>query len=219
MGFLRAEFPSLGRRKGSGGGGVGGGVARDPPLSQMSSHSYSHVSFPYILHTQLHLVGSSTPMKVLISEFNIPIGYSTPPFPSLYWPLGHSANEYEALFLYYSKDIWRFTVYWALVFYALAYGIAGVCACVNMFWRMSRQNQTASHYSLFQHTLPILVLVLYLFVGLLYAFLSGSVIGLVLNAIYRAGSLTMTTWIPFCFGIALMTYHIASSYSTSLMLM
>lgn len=158
-------------------------------------------------------------MKVLISGYNVPIGYSTPAFPSLYLPVGLHSDEYEALFLIYTSDIWRFSVYWALIFYSLTYGIVGICACVSMFWRSSRQHQMDRQHCKLQHLRLLIVFALYMFLGLLNAFLSGSVTGLVLNAIYRAGSLTMTTWIPFCFSISLMSYHIASSYSTSLMLM
>ena len=43
----------------------------------------------------------------------VPLGYTTPPFPSLYWPLPAGATQ--SFYLYRPDDIFRFTVYWTLL--------------------------------------------------------------------------------------------------------
>lgn len=56
-----------------------------------------------------------------------PLDYVTPPFPSLYWPF--EVKPGAANYLYFTKDIWRFTLFWTLIFYAglhaatLAFGL------------------------------------------------------------------------------------------------
>lgn len=51
-----------------------------------------------------------------MANSRVPINYQIPEFPSLYDPL--PAHHKEAYYLYYTKDIWRFTLYWTLIFYA-----------------------------------------------------------------------------------------------------
>ena len=55
-----------------------------------------------------------------------PPGYTTPPFPSLYWPV--TPRENEASFLYHLGDIWRFTLLWTLVLYAAFHLVSGFYA-------------------------------------------------------------------------------------------
>lgn len=43
--------------------------------------------------------------------------YATPPFPSLYWP--YKAKPGVANYLYYAQDIWRHTLLWTLIIYAV----------------------------------------------------------------------------------------------------
>jgi hypothetical protein len=55
--------------------------------------------------------------------------YETPPFPSLYWPYPFSnGNGY---YLYYSYDIWRFTLLWTLIVFAL-FHLAAVALAMCM---------------------------------------------------------------------------------------
>ena len=57
-----------------------------------------------------------------------PPGYTTPPFPSLYWPV--RADPHEPAYLYYADDIWRFTLFWSLILFGgfhLASGCYGFC--------------------------------------------------------------------------------------------
>jgi hypothetical protein len=62
------------------------------------------------------------------------------------------------------KDIWRFTVFWTLIFFAVFYGAAGTWACVV-------------HRGKFTKT--IWIPLVYLLLGLVQALLSGTVVGLV----------------------------------------
>lgn len=157
-------------------------------------------------------------MRIFVNTHNFPIGYTTPPFPSIHWPLGALKQQYQELFLYYSSDIWKFTVYWSIIFFAAVYTLVGISASVNIVIKGIRRRRVTK-YNRSYAAKSIFVGVLYLITGGAYGLLVGAVIGLLLQAIYRAGLLTMSTWIPFCWGFALILYHICSSYSTSLMLM
>lgn len=157
-------------------------------------------------------------MKVFVSSQNYPIGYTTPTFPSIYWPLGSRRSKFDLLFLYFATDIWRFTVLWSVIFFTAVYTLVGVSACFNVAfkgYRFGKVTNAKRSYIL----RSIIIAVLYILSGAAQGFLTGALVGLVLQAIYRAGALTMSTWIPFCWGVALIMYHICSSYSTSLMLM
>ncbi|KAK6459934.1 hypothetical protein DFJ63DRAFT_337894 [Scheffersomyces coipomensis] len=155
-------------------------------------------------------------MKVFISSLNVPIGYSTPPFPSLFWPLGPNQESYQASFLYYSSDMWIFTVYWTLIVFGVFYFGAGLIAVYHNW------------LSDIQHGLPInklsiiggiITVPLFLSIGLIRGFISSAIIGLLLSSIYRAGTLTMSTWIPLTWAIAQILYDVSSAYSTTLVIL
>lgn len=156
-------------------------------------------------------------MRIFVSSQNYPIGYITPQFPSIYWPLGPLKQKYEKLFLYYSGDIWRFTVYWSIIFFAAFYSLVGVWACFNIVFKGLRLRRITNGKRPFGRR-ALSVVLLYVLSGVAQGFLTGAIVGLMLQAIYRAGALTMSTWIPFCWGFGLILYHICSSYSISLML-
>lgn len=157
-------------------------------------------------------------MSFFISSKNVPLGYVAPSFPSLFWPLGPKHKQFELSYLYYSHDIWVFTVYWGIIFFVIAYALVGAGLATNIIVRRSRKENLAAKANRRFSIKPILVLTLYLLMGVTQGFVSGAIIGLVLLIIYRAGLLTMSTWIPFCWGLAMILYHICSSYSTSLLL-
>ena len=151
-------------------------------------------------------------MSVFISSNNIPIGYRTPEFPSLFWPIGPTRGSYLNSFLYYSWDVWRFTVYWSLILMGGLYFCVGLVAI------------TSSVINNVRHKLPVgpskiatsfLVLTFYVITGLIKGFIGGAIIGIILAAIYQAGSLAMSCWIPLTWSIAQILYDIASSYLTS----
>lgn len=157
-------------------------------------------------------------MKIFVSSLDVPIGYFTPGFPSLYWPLGATKPEYNELFLYYSIDIWKFTVYWVIIFFSGAYLLVGIASFASMNLRAYRERQIVPSKKKAFVVRLIFVAFLYLVSGTAQGFMVGAIIGLLLAAIYRAGTLAMSTWIPFTWGMALILYHICSSYSTSLLL-
>lgn len=61
-----------------------------------------------------------------------PDDYTTPPFPSLYWPFPWQSRQSQ--FLYHIHDIWLFTLYWTLICYA-AIHFTAACIAVSLQWR------------------------------------------------------------------------------------
>lgn len=157
-------------------------------------------------------------MYFFVTAQNLPVGYLPPPFPSLFWPAGAFTPKFESAYLYYSSDVWNFTVCWSLIFFGTVYFIAGVWSAIIMFIQSYRQVQVGAR----KHTLgwrPFVIIPTYVVIGGIHGLLSGAIIGLILLLIYKAGSLAMSTWIPFCWGMASILYHICASYSTSLTIM
>ncbi|KAF2084096.1 hypothetical protein K490DRAFT_69121 [Saccharata proteae CBS 121410] len=127
-----------------------------------------------------------------------PISYTTPPFPSLYWPIPVSGPQ--AYYLYHPSDIWRFTLLWTLLFYAAVHLLtAGYAVCVQ--WRNWRS--------------PVVwcVPVIYAVVGGIEAFVAGSVVGGLLSGVYTAGYFSTSTWIPFVWALVITTVLILSSFA------
>jgi len=116
-----------------------------------------------------------------------PADYVTPPFPSLYWPFplqnGYSVNAY---YLYHTTDIWRFTVIWTLLFFGAVHVAASgyAVAMLRRSWK-----------------LVWVVPVLYVVLAGIEAFLSGSMVGGLLGALYNSAFARMSTWIPFVWGL------------------
>lgn len=154
-------------------------------------------------------------MKIFVSSLDVPIGYSSPPFPSLYWP---TTSPYQSLFLYYSFDIWKFTVFWSITLFGALYFVAGLLAVVN---QISNNYRHQLQKPALKSTIVgcLLLVTVYLVLGLAQGFICGAVIGLLLLAIYKAGSLNMSTWIPLCWGIAGVLFNVCSLYLTSLILL
>ncbi|KAK9313160.1 hypothetical protein V1522DRAFT_410997 [Lipomyces starkeyi] len=130
----------------------------------------------------------------------IPDGYQTPSFPSLRWPNGPQLQT--VYYLYYHYDIWRFTLFWTLILYGVVHAVAGIWAAL-----MNRRLQSG------------LIIAVYLFVGLIEALISASIIGAILGLIYSAGSFTMSTWIPFIWAVVQILTMIMISYSMSSVVM
>lgn len=89
-----------------------------------------------------------------------PDDYKTPPFPGLY---SFQTAFTKPIYLYHSRDIWRFTLFWTIIifegFYLAASGYAVVVQWRN--WKM-------------MWIAPLL----YMFVAGIQAVLAGSVVGL-----------------------------------------
>lgn len=89
-----------------------------------------------------------------------PLGYTTPPFPSLYWPLPPSASRPS--YLYKPSDILRFTVYWTLLLVGGVHLITALWACAVQ-WR---------NWKLIWIVVPIFSIL-----GGVEALLAGSIVG------------------------------------------
>ncbi|KAE8383349.1 integral membrane protein [Aspergillus bertholletiae] len=130
-----------------------------------------------------------------MTDYRVPINYQTPAFPSLYNPFPRpNAPVY---YLYYTRDIWRFTLYWTLIFYLASH--LSVAA-----WALAMQGRGWRIY--------IAIPLAYGVIAGLEALLAGSIIGLVLGTVYEAGNFRMSTWIPMIWGSINMLVLILSSY-------
>ncbi|KAL2808827.1 hypothetical protein BJX63DRAFT_18204 [Aspergillus granulosus] len=125
----------------------------------------------------------------------VPINYVTPPFPSLYDPFPGRSNV--AFYLYHTQDIWRFTLYWTLIFYISCYLAVAACALAlqGRNWRIC-----------------LAVPIVYAVIGGLEALLAGSLVGLVIGSVYEAGNFRMSTWIPIIWGGVNILVLILSSF-------
>ncbi|KAL3457511.1 integral membrane protein [Aspergillus heterothallicus] len=125
----------------------------------------------------------------------VPINYVTPPFPSLYDPFPGRSNV--AFYLYHTHDIWRFTLYWTLIFYISCYLAVAACAIAlqGRNWRIC-----------------LAVPIVYAATGGLEALLAGSLVGLLIGSVYEAGNFRMSTWIPIIWGGVNILVLILSSF-------
>ncbi|ODV90185.1 hypothetical protein CANCADRAFT_102862 [Tortispora caseinolytica NRRL Y-17796] len=99
-------------------------------------------------------------------------------------------------FLYYTKDIWLFTVYWTMILFA-AFHTAASCYAA---------------YCLKNFKWGLVLIATYLVVSIVEAFFSGSVIGFMLAAVYNTGSFPMSTWIPLVWAVIQVLFVVATSY-------
>jgi len=129
-----------------------------------------------------------------------PLDYVTPPFPSLYWPF--EAHPGVAKYLYFADDIWRFTLLWTLIIYA---GFHLTTAAFAVFMQLGRGKHTFKCVWI----IPIT----YALIAGIEALLAGSVVGLILGAVFNAGYFQMSTWIPFVWSLINVLVLILSSFS------
>lgn len=144
----------------------------------------------------------------------VPADYTRPSFPSLYWPINPSPGESQ--FLYYQSDIWRFTLYWTLLTYAAVHLSASLWA-VLMQLRSALTTKTTplgAPNKIRQTLVWVWVIpVVYLLVAGIEGVFAGSVVGLILGAVYNAGYFKMSTWMPFLWGLLNVSVLILSSFS------
>ena len=69
---------------------------------------------------------------------DVPAGYLTPPFPSLYWFFG-PRNTVEPVYLYRIRDVWRYTLYWTLIVFEAAHLAVALYAVVVVWWGSRHQ--------------------------------------------------------------------------------
>lgn len=144
----------------------------------------------------------------------VPADYLRPSFPSLYWPINPSRGESQ--FLYYQSDIWRFTLYWTLLTYAVVHLAAALWA-VLMQLRSALTTKTTplgAPNKIRQTLVWVWVIpVVYLVVAGIEGVFAGSVVGLILGAVYNAGYFKMSTWMPLLWGLLNVSVLILSSFS------
>jgi len=89
-----------------------------------------------------------------------PLDYVVPAFPSLYWPFPVYGNQ--SYYLYGTLDIWKFTLFWTLIFF-LAIHLAAAGYATLIQWRNWK--------------IMGFVVLGYVLFGGLEGFLGGSVVG------------------------------------------
>ncbi|KAH8671931.1 hypothetical protein BGZ60DRAFT_527369 [Tricladium varicosporioides] len=129
-----------------------------------------------------------------------PLDYATPPFPSLYWP--YKAKPGVANYLYYSFDIWRHTLLWTLIVYAVFHLTVAA-------WAVLMQLGKGKNAWKYVWAIPMV----YILLAGIEALLAGSIVGLILAAVYNAGYFRMSTWIPFIWSLINVLVLILSSFS------
>ena len=172
------------------------------------------------------------------STTQVPHGYLTPSWPSLYWPIRPEPGVPQ--YLYYTSDIWRFTLYWTLLdvgaVHVVAAGLAVVMQLRSAVARAHSRSRTAAgavaagsgggggnagwwsagvQGSSVKQTLGWvwLVPVVYCVVGGIEAILAGSVEGLILGTVYHAGYYRMSTWTPFVWGLINVLVLVLASFN------
>ncbi|KAF8543165.1 hypothetical protein BDD12DRAFT_774120 [Trichophaea hybrida] len=122
--------------------------------------------------------------------------YLGPAFPSLYWPIDPTASPLTHL--YCTHDIWRFTLMWTVILFVGFHLAAGICAFVVMPSKLS----------------PGVPLTFAIYGGI-QATMAGNIVGLIdrLGAVYQAGYLNMSTWIPLVWSVINVLVIVLSSFS------
>ncbi|KAF4932022.1 hypotheticall protein [Colletotrichum viniferum] len=129
-----------------------------------------------------------------------PTNYKVPSFPSINWQLRDLTDDHRWS-LFYIRDIWRFTVIWTFIIYAAVHmGAAAITIAMHTNKRGSLTYLWA-------------VPLFYAFMAGVQALCAGSVVGLILGAVYNAGYFSMSTWVPLLWGIINVLVLIISSFS------
>ncbi|KAL3417316.1 integral membrane protein [Phlyctema vagabunda] len=129
-----------------------------------------------------------------------PLDYSTPVFPALYWP--YRAAPGVANYLYYPRDVWRYTLLWTLIIFGSFHMVvAGFAVAMQI-----GKGKSAWKY-------VWLIPMVYALLAGIEALLAGSFVGLILGAVYNAGYFQMSTWIPFIWAMINVLILILSSFS------
>lgn len=156
-----------------------------------------------------------------------PLSYVVPDFPSLYWPIRAPPNAPK--YLYYAYDVWRFTLYWTLITVGVAHALAALWAVLMQYsaalqkrkWlrspaaaRLTPKNRKLLGENPIAETARWVWLIpaVYIVVGGLEALMAGSIVGLILGAVYDAGYFKMSTWTPLFWGIINLLVLILASF-------
>ncbi|KZS94553.1 hypothetical protein SISNIDRAFT_549102 [Sistotremastrum niveocremeum HHB9708] len=148
-------------------------------------------------------------------------GPRTPPWPSLYNPTPELQHRHDsdptppgAHYLYNANDIFRFTLYWTLIFTLPPFIICGVWASITTMsapptrqlsvgtMRQSRDTSPSSRQKpQARLIMGIAVFLTFVISSLGVGVVSSVVVGYGLAGFYSAGSLNMSTWVPFAWGL------------------
>ncbi|KAL2753390.1 hypothetical protein ACRALDRAFT_1082986 [Sodiomyces alcalophilus JCM 7366] len=129
-----------------------------------------------------------------------PSNYKTPPFPSLSLEPRDLTDDHRWS-LYYLSDIWRFTVLWTIIFYAAVHlAAAAIAIAMQGGKKRSRMHLWVA---------PII----YVGVAMAQGLMAGSIVGVILAAVYNAGFFSMSTWLPALWGLINVLVLIISSFS------
>lgn len=129
-----------------------------------------------------------------------PLDYATPPFPSLYWP--YHAKPGVANYLYYTTDIWRYTLLWTLIIYAVVYLTTSAFAVLMQLGKGKKAWQ-------YVWMIPLG----FALIAGVEALMAGSFVGLILGAVYNAGYFRMSTWIPFVWALINVMVIVVTSFT------
>ncbi|KZZ95871.1 hypothetical protein AAL_04167 [Moelleriella libera RCEF 2490] len=130
-----------------------------------------------------------------------PLGYETPSFPSLNVQTLQDRTPQRTYTLYHISDVWKFTVIWTLITYTTFHLGAVFVALFNHGLKGSSWR--------YLWAIPIT----YLLIAGVEGLLAGSIVGLMLGAVYKAGYYEMNTWIPCTWGFINVIVLIISSFS------
>lgn len=153
-------------------------------------------------------------------------------WPSLYDPtielsVGFGPVQQGGSYLVNPDDIFRFTLYWTLIFHIPFYAICGTFAFLNFACPPSRRSiatfslETSPHIPLSPEpnqteqwikrprpnvrrsrlTFALLVILAFLFLSLAGAVMGAAVVGFVLAGVYKTGGFYMSTWVPFVWAV------------------
>ncbi|CAE6440684.1 unnamed protein product [Rhizoctonia solani] len=143
-----------------------------------------------------------------------PPGYVVPSFPSLYDPRFEFGDSDPSSpppgthYLYNSYDIYRFTLYWTLLFYASSFALCGTFALLVRGLSKRRAPK-----------LFVTVVLAFILTGTFFAVVGSSIVGYVLAAIYSVGYFSMSTWVPFLWALILTLVAVMGSYSTVIVIL
>ena len=151
---------------------------------------------PCLPHRVLHPDTNSRNSFIQRLSSAAPLGYTTPVFPSLYWPL--PPDDAQSFYLYYPNDILRFTIYWTLLLVGGIHLIVALWACIIQ-WR---------NWKIIWVVPP-----LFAAVGAMEGVIAGSIVGGLLGGVYQSGYYEMSTWIPFVWGVINAMVLILSSFA------
>lgn len=118
--------------------GLGVHTDLNPSDNEVCTHPNTNLlsPSPHYVDSHHHDQTNTTTPSALRSSSQIPSGYITPPFPSLYYPFPVTSTH--GSFLYTTFDAWRFTLFWTLIFYSVLHLVAGCYAVAIQLqnWRV-----------------------------------------------------------------------------------